>query len=54
MWLLTAPFVLGFEGQHVAAVNAIVVGGFIAVLSAWALELDRELGRLWHRLHPGH
>ena len=54
VWLLTAPFVLGFEGQHVAAVNAIVVGGFIAVLSAWALELDRELGRLWHRLHPGH
>jgi hypothetical protein len=31
-----------------------VVGGFIAVLSAWALELDRELGRLWHRLNIGH
>jgi hypothetical protein len=54
VWLLAAPFVLGFEGHHVAAVNAIVVGGFIAVLSAWALELDRELGRLWHRVNIGH
>jgi hypothetical protein len=24
------------------------------VLSAWALELDRELGRLWRRLNIGH
>jgi hypothetical protein len=54
LWLLTAPFVLGFEANHVAAVNAVVVGAFIALLSAWALELDREVGRLWHRLIAGH
>ena len=50
LWLLGAPFVLGFEGNAVAAVNAVVVGAFVAILSAWTLELDREVGRLWHRL----
>jgi uncharacterized membrane protein (DUF441 family) len=54
LWLVAAPFALGFESNHVAAVNAIVVGVFIAFLSAWALELDRELDRLWHRLIAGH
>lgn len=54
LWLVAAPFALGFESNHVAAVNAIAVGGFISFLSAWALELDRELGRLWHRLIAGH
>ena len=49
LWLIAAPFALGFESQ-VASVNAVAVGAFIAVLSAWALELDREVGRLWHRL----
>jgi len=54
LWLTASPFVLGFEAQHIAAVNAIAVGTFIALLSAWALELDRELGRLWHRFVVGH
>ena len=54
LWLLASPFVLDFEANHVAAVNAIVVGAFIALLSAWALELDREAAKLWHRLIAGH
>ena len=54
LWLVAAPFALGFESNHVAAVNAIAVGVFIAFLSAWALELDRELGKLWHRVIAGH
>jgi len=54
LWLLASPFVLGFEGNNVAAVNAVVVGAFIALLSAWALELDREVGKLWHRVMAGH
>jgi len=54
LWLVAAPFALGFESSHVAAVNAIAVGVFIAFLSAWALELDRELRLLWHRLIAGH
>jgi len=54
LWLVAAPFALGFESNHVAAVNAIAVGVFVAFLSAWALELDRGLGKLWHRLIAGH
>ena len=50
VWLAFAPFVLGFGGHHVAAVNSIAVGVLIAFLSAWALGLDRELRLLWHRL----
>jgi len=50
LWLVAAPFALGFEWNHVAAVNAVTVGAFIIFLSAWTLELDREFGRLWHRL----
>ena len=54
LWLLVAPFMLGFEANHVAAVNSVVVGAFVAVLSAWALELDREIGKLWHRVIAHH
>ena len=54
LWLLGSPFVLGFEASNVAAVNAVVVGAFVALLSAWALELDREVGKLWHRVMAGH
>ena len=54
LWLVAAPFVLGFSGHHVAAINCIAVGTCIAFLSAWALHLDREVGRLWHRLIAGH
>jgi hypothetical protein len=54
LWLLVAPFMLGFDANHVAAVNSVVVGAFVAVLSAWALELDREIGKLWHRVFAHH
>ena len=54
LWLVAAPFMLGFGANYVAAVNSIAVGAFIALLSAWALQLDRELGRIWHRLNAGH
>jgi hypothetical protein len=54
LWLVVAPFVLGFDGHSVATVNSVAVGLFVGVLSAWALELDRELGRLWRRLNIGH
>jgi hypothetical protein len=54
LWLLVAPFMLGFDGNHVAAVNSVTVGAFVAVLSAWALELDREIGKLWHRVIAHH
>ena len=54
LWLVVAPMILGFSDQHVAAMNSIAVGACIAFLSAWALHLDREVGRLWHKVIAGH
>ena len=51
LWLLAAPFALEFVGKA-AMVNCIIVGCFICALAASALHLDKEMGRLWHRLTP--
>lgn len=45
LWLVAAPFVLGFDSQPVAAVTSASVGAFVAGLAASALELDRGLSR---------
>jgi hypothetical protein len=50
LWLVCAPFTFDF-GSRVAMVNAIAVGGFVAMLAASALSLDKHLGKLWHRAH---
>jgi hypothetical protein len=47
LWLAAAPFVLGFDGEGVAAANSIAVGAAVAALAALALELDRRLLRLF-------
>ena len=54
LWLLCAPFLLGFAANPLAAFNAVAVGALIAALSASALELDREIGRILSRLIAGH
>ena len=50
LWLVCAPFTFDF-GSRVAMVNSIAVGGFVAMLAASALSLDKHLGKLWHRAH---
>jgi hypothetical protein len=50
LWLVGAPFTFDF-GSHVAMVNSIAVGGFVAMLAASALSLDKHIGKLWHRAH---
>jgi len=49
LWLVIAPFVLGFSTVHVAAANSIAVGSLVAVLAGSALSLDKEIGKLWHK-----
>jgi len=51
LWLLAAPFALEFVGRA-AMINCIAVGCLICGLAASALQLDKEMGRLWHRLIP--
>lgn len=54
LWLVAAPFVLGFAPASVATANSIAVGTFVTALSGSALSLDKEIGKLWHRLGAGH
>ena len=54
LWLVIAPFVLGFTEAHIATANSIAVGSLIAVLACSALSLDKEIGRLWHKHVAGH
>src|SRR5262249_53429539 len=46
LWLVAAPFVLGFTGERVATANSVVVGGLVALLAASAMSLDKEVLRL--------
>jgi SPW repeat-containing protein len=49
LWLVMAPFVLGFTMQRVASTNSICVGALVAVLAFSALQLDKEIGKWWHK-----
>jgi hypothetical protein len=51
LWLLAAPFALEFASA-LAMANCIIVGCLICALSASALHLDKEMGRLLQRLAP--
>jgi SPW repeat len=49
VWLVCAPFVLGFTHSALASTNSVVVGGLVAALAASALSLDKHIGKLWHK-----
>jgi len=49
LWLVVAPFVIGFTSHFGASVNAMLVGAAAVLLSAWALSLDKEIGNWWQR-----
>lgn len=53
LWLVAAPFVIGFAAASVAAANSIAVGTLVVVLAGSALSLDKEISRLWHKLLAG-
>ena len=44
LWLVTAPFVLAFDGLPMA--NCVATGALVAALAASALSLDKEIGKL--------
>jgi hypothetical protein len=53
VWLVVAPFVLGFASATAPTADSIAVGTFVAALAGSALSLDKEIGKLWHRLLQG-
>ena len=46
LWLIMAPFLLGFDDMPVAAANCVAAGAAIGALAASSLQLDRGLLRL--------
>jgi hypothetical protein len=49
LWLVIAPFLLGFGDQSAAAIDTVAVGAAVAVLACSALSLDREVAKLLGR-----
>ena len=49
MWLVAAPFILGFAATGVASANCIAVGTLVIALAASALSLDKELEKWWQK-----
>ncbi|MGE5639387.1 MAG: SPW repeat protein [Clostridia bacterium] len=45
LWLVAAPFVLGFTDRMDAAANSVTVGAVVTALAGSALSLDKEIGR---------
>ena len=54
LWLVLAPFALGFTTQFHAAANSMLIGALAAMLAAWAMSLDKEIDRWWHDHVAGH
>jgi hypothetical protein len=50
LWLIAAPFLLGFTAASEAAASSVAVGTLIVVLAASAMSLDKELGKLWNKV----
>jgi hypothetical protein len=49
LWLIAAPFVLGFSHLPVASANSFVVGALVAALAASAMSLDKDFLDWWHK-----
>jgi hypothetical protein len=43
VWLMVAPWALGFVGRPPELFNSLVVGFLIAVLALWAMVIDADL-----------
>lgn len=49
LWLMLAPFVLGFGAKAVVTINCVAVGTLAIALASSALALDKEIGKWWRR-----
>src|SRR2546428_3985093 len=45
LWLVMAPFVLGFSSATLPTANSVAVGTLVMVLAGSALSLDKEIGK---------
>ena len=54
LWLVLAPFLLGYGTQGIVTANSIAVGTLVAGLASSALSLDKEVGKWWRKQEPSH
>lgn len=54
LWLVAAPFALGFAASTIAAANSVAVGMLVAALAASALELGKDFSRRVGRSRAQH
>jgi hypothetical protein len=47
LWLVLAPFLLGYSAHLEVTANSIVVGTAVAALASSALSLEKEVGKWW-------
>jgi SPW repeat len=47
LWLVLAPFLLGFSGALDVTANSIVVGTAVVALASSALSLEKEVAKWW-------
>ena len=47
VWLIIAPWLLGFTESVNAMRNALLTGAVVAVLALWALATDKDIGGWW-------
>jgi hypothetical protein len=52
LWLVLAPFLLGFSEHSAVTANSIAVGTMVAALASSALSLDKEAGKWWDKREP--
>jgi hypothetical protein len=52
LWLVLAPFLLGFSQHSEVTANSIAVGTMVAALASSALSLDREVAKWWDKREP--
>jgi hypothetical protein len=48
LWLVAAPFIVGFGANTEASANCVVVGALVTALAASALSLDKGLEKWLH------
>jgi hypothetical protein len=49
LWLVLAPFLVGFSAEVDVTANSIAVGTGVAALACSAMSLDKEVGKWWHK-----
>lgn len=49
LWLVLAPFLLGFSSAPAVAANCIAVGAGVSGLAASAMSLEKDLERWWNK-----